>query len=69
MADDEELHVGNRVRNKNPRYRTAFVMETLEMTRGGPMQGRVGVRYEVSGEMGWVAPANLKKISLHKEPK
>jgi hypothetical protein len=66
---DDELHVGNRVRNKNPRYRTAFVVETLDMTRGGPEQGRIGVRYEVSGERGYVDPKNLRKISRHKEAK
>jgi len=69
MMSDEELHVGDRVRNKSPRYHTGFVVETLEMTKGGPQQGRIGVHYEISDRIGWADPRNLKKISRHKEAK
>lgn len=69
MSDGDSLKLGDRVRNKNPRYRTAFVIETLEMTKGTEQQGRIGVHYEVDCRHGYVTPANLKKISRHKEAK
>lgn len=66
---DGELHVGDRVRNKHPRYRTGFVVATLEMTKYTEYQGLIGVRYEVSEGIGYANPRSLKKISRHKEPK
>jgi hypothetical protein len=61
--------MGDRVRNRNPRYRTGFVVETLEMTKGGPNQGRIGVHYEASENVGYADPASLRKISRHKAAK